>query len=82
MIIYKQGIEDMAYHRLGSLFVEQMFQNLSAQIVSPSTKVWDFDKKRLHWASVVRGYCYARSLIVKCHESIYDIPAFMFLQHD
>ena len=29
-------------------------QNLSAQIVCPSPKVWDFDEKRLHWASVVR----------------------------
>ena len=32
-----------------------MPQNLSAQIVCPSPKVWDFDEKRLHWASVVRG---------------------------
>jgi hypothetical protein len=30
-------------------------QNLSAQIVCPSPKVWDFDGKRLHWASVVHG---------------------------
>ena len=28
--------------------------NFSAQIVCPSPKVWDFDEKRLHWASVVR----------------------------
>ena len=27
---------------------------LSAQIDCPSPKVWDFDEKRLHWASVVR----------------------------
>ena len=27
--------------------------NLSAQIVCPSPKVWDFDEKRLHWVSVV-----------------------------
>jgi hypothetical protein len=33
----------------------QMPQNLSAQIVCPSPNVWDFDEKRLHWASVVRG---------------------------
>ena len=31
-----------------------MPQNLSAQIVCPSPIVWDFDEKRLHWASVVR----------------------------
>ena len=35
--------------------IPQMPQNLSAQIVCPSPKVWDFDKKRLHWVSVVRG---------------------------
>ena len=29
--------------------------NLSAQTVCPSPKVWDFDEKRLHWVSVVRG---------------------------
>ena len=34
--------------------IPQMPQNLSAQIVCPSPKVWDFDEKRLHWASVVR----------------------------
>ena len=32
-----------------------MPQNLSAQIVCPSQRVWDFDEKRLHWASVVRA---------------------------
>ena len=30
-------------------------QNLIAQIVCPSPKVWDFIKKRLHWESVVHG---------------------------
>ena len=34
--------------------IPQMPQNLSAQIVCPSPKVWDFNEKRLHWASVVR----------------------------
>ena len=34
--------------------ITQMPQNLSAQIVFPNPKVWDFDEKRLHWASVVR----------------------------
>ena len=34
--------------------IPQMPQKLSAQIVFPSQKVWDFDEKRLHWASVVR----------------------------
>ena len=31
-----------------------MPQNLSNKIVCPSQKVWDFDEKRLRWASVVR----------------------------
>ena len=25
------------------------------KLICPSPKVWDFDEKRLHWASVVRG---------------------------
>ena len=35
--------------------ISKMPQNLSAQIVCPSPKVWDFDEKKVHWASVVRG---------------------------
>ena len=31
-------------------------QNLSAQFVCSSRKVWDFKEKRLYWASVVRVY--------------------------
>ena len=34
--------------------IPQMHQKLSAQIVCPSPIVWDFNEKRLHWASVVR----------------------------
>ena len=36
--------------------IPQMPQNLSAQIVCPSPKVWDLDEKRLHWASVVHDH--------------------------
>ena len=36
--------------------IPQMPQNLSAQIVCPSPKVWDFDEKRLHCVSVVRCF--------------------------
>ena len=32
-----------------------MPKNLSAQFVCPSPKVLDFNEKRLHWVSVVRG---------------------------
>ena len=38
---------------MNRLNIPQMPQNLPAQIVCPSPKVWDFDEKRLHWASVV-----------------------------
>ena len=46
------------------LKVPQMPQNLSAQIVCPRLKVWYFDKKGLHWASVVRDLatCIPRSI--------------------
>ena len=36
--------------------IPQMPHNLSAQIVCPSSKVWDFDVKRFHWASVVHDF--------------------------
>lgn len=32
----------------------KMTTNISAKIVCLSSKVWYFDEKRLHWASVVR----------------------------
>ena len=35
--------------------IPQMTQNLFAQCVCQSQKVLDFNEKRLHWASVVRG---------------------------
>ena len=38
---------------INRLKIPQMPQNLSAQIVYPSPKVWDFNEKRLHWASEV-----------------------------
>ena len=44
--------------------IPQMPQNLFAQIVCPNPKVWDFDEKRLHWASVVRVYKVLK--IVRC----------------
>ena len=47
--------------------IPQNPQKISAQIVYPSPKVWDFDEKSLHWASVVRALCYisqGRRLVV------------------
>ena len=43
------------------LKIPQRFQNLSAQLVCPSPKVLDFNEKRLHWASVVRGSFYGQT---------------------
>ena len=37
------------------LEILQIPQNLSAQFVCPSPKVLDFNEKRLHWGSIVRG---------------------------
>ena len=42
--------------------IHQMAQNLSAQIVCPSSKNWDFDEKMLHWVSVVR-VCIKRTFV-------------------
>ena len=50
--------------------IPQMPQNLSAQIVYPSTKVWAFDEKRLHWASIVGAvyaYYFASTGAMKLH---------------
>ena len=41
--------------KMGADKYPQMPKNLSAQIVCPNPKVWDFDEKRLHW--VVRSPC-------------------------
>ena len=34
--------------------IPQMPRTLSAQVVCPSPKIWNFDEKDLHWASKVR----------------------------
>ena len=36
--------------------IPQMPYDSSAQFVSPSQKVLDFNEKRLYWASIVRGH--------------------------
>ena len=35
--------------------IPKMSQNLPVQIVFRNPEIWDFDEKRLHWASLVRG---------------------------
>ena len=58
----------------------KMPQTLSAQIVWPSPKVWDFDKKkRLHWASVVNVSIPNKLLHNEWGKNIYKVM-FKFLQ--
>ena len=47
------------------LKIPQMTQNLSAQFVSPSPKVLDFNEKRPHWASIVCGPSLAQKVATK-----------------
>ena len=52
------------------LKIPQMSQNLSAQFVCPSPKVLDFNEKRLHWVSVVRGYV---NVEIRLHKRIHPM---------
>ena len=49
--------------------IPQMPQKLPAQFVCPSPKVWDFDEKRLHWTSAVRGLRQKSSMSVPFYPS-------------
>ena len=51
-----KGLTGPKWVLINCLKIPQLPQNLSAQIVCPSPKVWGFDEKRLHWVSVV-GAC-------------------------
>ena len=42
--------------------IPQMPKNVSVQFVCPSKKVLDFNKKRLHWAFVIRDWKQASTL--------------------
>ena len=46
------------FYELSTMFI--IPQNLSAQIVCPGPKIWDFDVKRLHWESVIRDWNYSK----------------------
>ena len=50
-----KGLTEPKWVLINNSKILQMPQNLSAQIVCPSSKVWEFDEKRLHWAFVVRA---------------------------
>ena len=41
------------------MVADSLAENISAQFVCPSPKFLDLNKKRLHWASVVRDPCHA-----------------------
>ena len=49
-------------------------QNVPAQIVSPSPKVWDFYEKRFYYASVVRGLCSSCTTCLRKHSQFCRIP--------
>ena len=44
--------------------IPQMPQNLSAQIVCPCPKDWDFNEQMLHWPSVVRAQNHQKPLAI------------------
>ena len=48
----------------------------TTQIVCPSQKAWDFDEKRLHWASVVGsidcGYWNNWLLVRQMHQNVHN----------
>ena len=56
--------------------IPRMPQNLSAQFVCLSPKVWDFDEKELHWASVVRGSGFATAKLAAVMQSFMAIDSF------
>ena len=45
------------YYRVGA---DKSARN-TPKFICPSSKVWDFDEKRLHWASVVRVWMHVQS---------------------
>ena len=58
--------------------IPQMSPNLSAQFVCPSPKVWDFDEKKLLWASIVRVFLqYAKSIRI----AIFTMVEMKFIVH-
>ena len=64
--------------------IPQMPQNLSDQIVCQSPKVWYFDEKRLHWASVFCGLisCHSvRNAIAPITSNILTFPLLALVSH-
>ena len=50
-----KGLTTSKWMLIVRLKIPQMTQNLFAQFVCPSPNVLDFNERRLHWVSVVRG---------------------------
>ena len=48
-----KGLTGPKWVLINWLKMPQMAPKISAQIVGPNPKFWDFDEKRLHWASIV-----------------------------
>ena len=64
---------------INHLKTPQIPQNLSAQIVCLSPKVWDFNEKRLHWASVVRGFFNVSYTVLGMYKSLGGLIQSWFL---
>ena len=45
--------------------IPEILQDLSAQIVCPTPKVWVFDEKSFIWMSVVCGYTLEKKFLAK-----------------
>ena len=54
MVNMDKGLTVLKWVLINWSKIPQMPQNLFAQFVCPSPKVWDFNEKMLHWASVVQ----------------------------
>jgi hypothetical protein len=59
--------------------IPQTPQNLSAQIVGPSPKVWDFDEKRLYLASIVCVCNMFKDIHTECSNNSNETHTFMCL---
>ena len=53
--------------------IPKMPQNLSAQFVCPTPKVWYFSEKRLHWASIVRDVDYQPKVYLILYPSLENL---------
>ena len=66
-----KGLTFTKWVLINRLKIPQFFPKL----ICPSPKFWDFDKKRLHWASVVRAFAY----LITCPHCQFSEFSFTFI---